>query len=248
MEILKGWEPFSYDNGSNIGILLSQGFTGSTSSVIYLGRKLSDEGFNVEGPRLSGHGTRWEDIIGVSYKDWLSDVENSYGKLKKNSKIIFTAGLSMGGTLALRLAELHPEIRGVITINHALLAAANLEPIVPVLKLFIKSTKSIVSDIKDKSITETGYDRTPVAGVHELIKLQKITRAGIGKIKAPVLMFKSRIDHVLDVRNTVWAYAKITSPEKELIWLENSYHVATMDLDKDIIAEKTIKFIKSHSS
>ena len=69
MEIMPNWEPFSFNNGSDTGILLSHGFTGSSSSVIYLGRKLSEAGFNVEGPRLTGHGTRWEDMIGVRYSN-----------------------------------------------------------------------------------------------------------------------------------------------------------------------------------
>ncbi len=248
MEIQKGWEPFSFDNGSKIGILLSQGFTGSTSSVIYLGRKLSEAGFNVEGPRLSGHGTRWEDIIGVRYTDWISDVENAYVKLKKNSDIIFTAGLSMGGTLALRLAEIHPEIRGIITVNHSLFAACELAPLLPVLKVFLKSADAISSDLKDKNVREISYNRTPIYGVNELVKLQKITRLYLSRIKVPVLFFKSTEDHVLRAKNTVWAYRKIPSEDKELIWLKNSYHVATMDHDKDLIAEETIKFIKKHST
>ena len=247
MEILKGWEPFSFDNGSKTGILLIHGFTGSTSSVVYLGRRLSEAGFNVEGPRLSGHGTRWEDLNNVSCKDWLRDVESSYSNLRKNSKIIFAAGLSMGGMLSLRMAELHPEIRGVITINHFLFVDSPLAPFTPVIKLFLKSVPGQTGDIKDPAEKEISYGRTPVAGVHEVRKLQKIVRKDIGRIVVPALMFKSKNDHVVKIRSTVWAYENISSKDKELVWLENSYHVATQDFDKDIIAEKSIEFIKKHS-
>jgi carboxylesterase len=247
MEIMKGWEPFSFNNGSDTGILLSQGFTGSTSSVIYLGQKLSEAGYNVEGPRLSGHGTRWEDIIGVSYRDWICDAEDSLLKLRRNSKKIFTAGLSMGGTLALRLAEIHPDIKGIVTVNHALLAASGIALFVPILKHLIKSVAAIKSDLKDNSEKENGYDRTPVYGIHELIKLQRETRRDIRKITVPILMFKSEIDHVLPAKNTLWAYNHLPSTDKEIVWLHNSYHVATMDFDKDLIAQKTIEFIRKHS-
>ncbi len=246
MEILKGWEPFSFDNGSDTGVLLSQGFTGSTSSVIYLGHKLSEAGFNVEGPRLSGHGTRWEDIIGVSFKDWICDAEDSLFRLRKNSKKIFTAGLSMGGTLALRLAEIHSDVKGIITVNHALFAAEEMALFVPVLKHFIKSVSAISNDLKNTGVKEIGYDRTPLAGVHELIKLQRETRMEIGKIVQPVLLFKSAVDHVLKAKNTVWAYNHLPSKDKELVWLHNSYHVATMDFDRDLIAQKTVEFINKH--
>ena len=152
----------------------------------------------------------------------------------------------MGGTLALRLAEIHPEISGVITIDHALYVSSALAPAIPLLKLFIKSVEPIISDLKDETVRETGYERTPVAAVHELMKLQKITRSDIGKIKAPLLFFKSKEDHVLRIKDTVWAYENAAVSDKELKWLDNSYHVATMDYDKDIIVMETVKFIKNH--
>ncbi len=246
MKIQKGWEPFSFVKRSRVGILLSQGFTGSTSSVIYLGKKLAGAGYNVEGPRLAGHGTRWQDLIGVGYEEWIDDVEKAYQKLKKRCKIIFTAGLSMGGTLALRLAELHPEIKGVITVNHALILDTPLSPILPVLKHIVKDYPAISSDIKDPKEKEISYDRTPLYGVHELKKLMKETRENLDLISQPVLLFKSKEDHVLSIKNTVYAYENIPSKEKKLVWLNNSYHVATMDFDKDIIVRETLKFIKKH--
>ncbi|MEA3313629.1 MAG: esterase, partial [Caldisericota bacterium] len=60
MELLKGAEPFSFKSDSDVGVLILQGFTGTTGSVIYPAKYLADKaGFNVEGPRLAGHGTRW---------------------------------------------------------------------------------------------------------------------------------------------------------------------------------------------
>ncbi len=244
MELMKGGEPFSFKNDSDIGVLVLQGFTGTTSSVIYLGKCLAKAGFNVEGPRLSGHGTQWQDLNKVKYTDWVKDVEIALDRLKKRSNKIFVSGLSMGGTLSLYLAETHPEIKGIILINNAILFHDPRIPLLPLLKYFIKSTPGIGSDIKDPSKKEIAYEKTSTTGAYEMAKFVALTRKGLSKVNQPSLIFKSKGDHVVPMDNAEYTMNHISSKEKKLIWLENSYHVATMDYDKDLICEETIKFIK----
>ena len=246
MELMKGSEPFSFEKDSDVGVLVLQGFTGTTSSVIYLGECLAKAGFNVEGPRLTGHGTKWQDLNNVKYTDWINDVENALEKLKKRSKKIFVAGLSMGGTLSLYLAEKHPDIMGVILINHAILFHDPRVPILPILKYFISSTPAICSDIKDPSKKEIAYYRTPTGGALEMVKLVNIARKNLQKVTQPVLVFKSKEDHVVPFDNAEYTMKHVSSRDKNLIYLENSYHVATMDYDKDLICEESIKFVKLH--
>lgn len=76
MEIMKGWEPYSHESPSDTGVLLSQGFTGSTYSLLYLARKLAGAGLNVELVRLAGHGTAWQDLNRVGYRQWIQDAED----------------------------------------------------------------------------------------------------------------------------------------------------------------------------
>jgi carboxylesterase len=246
MEIWKDAESFSHRENSNVGILISQGFTGTTSSVIYLAKFFAGKGYNVECPRLTGHGTRWEELNTVRYTDWINDIEQAYAKLKQDSEKFFVAGLSMGGALALYLQEMHPEIKGGILINHALVFEDPRIGFLPVLKYFIKSTPAISNDIKDPSKKELAYDRTPTAGTHEMIKLTKVIIENLGKVHQPQLIFKSKEDHVIPLKNVQFTLDRISSKEKDVIWLENSYHVATMDFDKDLICEKSLEFTKKH--
>lgn len=246
MKIIKGGEPFSFVSDSDVGILMLQGFTGTTSSVIYAGQCLYEAGFNVEGPRLTGHGTKWKDLNYVKYTDWISDVEKGFEKLKNRANKIFVAGLSMGGTLSLYLAEKHPEIYGVILINNAILLHDPRITFLPLLKYFVESIPAIGSDIKDPSKKEIAYERTPLRGTHEMVKLLRVVRLDLKKVTQPTLIFKSREDHVVPLDNAEYTMEHISSKDKQLIWLENSYHVATMDFDKDLICEKSIEFIKKH--
>jgi carboxylesterase len=246
MEIWKGAESFSYRGKSKVGVLVSQGFTGTTSSVIYLAKFFADKGYNVECPRLTGHGTRWEELNKVKYTDWVNDIETAFNNLEKDSKEVFVAGLSMGGALALYLQEMHPEIRGGILINHALIFDDPRIGFLPILKYLIKSTPAIANDIKDPSQKELAYDKTPTAGAHEMIKLTKLVVSNLNKVNQPQLIFKSKEDHVVPLKNVQFTIDRISSKEKEVIWLENSYHVATMDFDKDLICEKSLEFVEKH--
>lgn len=246
MEILKGAESYSHVGSIKVGVLVLQGFTGTTSSVIYLAKFLAEKGYSVECPRLAGHGTHWEELNKVSFKGWINDVEAAFQKLKKDCGKVFVSGLSMGGALALYLEEQHPEIAGGILINHSIIYKDPRLFFVPVLKYIVKSMPPIGSDIKDPNVKELAYNRTPVAGVHEMLKLTKIVCSDLSKVKQPQLIFKSRNDHLVILENVQYTLDRISSREKTVIWLENSYHVATMDFDKDLVNEKTLEFIKAH--
>lgn len=243
MEILKGWEPFSYKNRSDIGVLLLHGYTGSTSSVRPLGDYLG-KFYHVEAPRLSGHGTKWQDLNRVRWEDWAADAENALAVLKKRAKRIFIAGLSMGGALSLYLAERHAEFAGIVIVNHLLILKNPLLPILPVLKIILPAVKAIASDMKDPSQKEIGYDHTPLRGLAEAMELVSRAKQDLAKVTQPILIFKSKDDHVVPVDGAPYTYERVSSRDKELVWLTNSRHVATMDYDKTIIMERTRKFIE----
>lgn len=241
---MKGWEPFAHQADSPVGVLVSHGFTGGPTSVLHLARRVAEAGYNVECPCLTGHGTRWQDIIGVAVEDWVQDLEEAKLRLESRCRRTFVLGLSMGGTLALRLAQLHPGIKGVAVINHALLFNNPLTPFASFLKYLVPSTPAIASDIKDPAEKEPAYERTPTAGVAELYRLTRAVRKDLPSLRQPLLLFKSREDHVLPLSNATVTLQEAGSADKELVWLENSFHVATMDFDKDLIADRCLAFIQ----
>ncbi|URA10507.1 alpha/beta hydrolase [Thermospira aquatica] len=245
MRILPGFEPFSFQGKGDEGVLLIHGFTGSTTSIREWGEYLAKSGYHVESPRLSGHGTRWQDVNRYRVEDWLLDVEDAYHLLKSRVRTMYVAGLSMGGLLALAMAEEHPEIKAIVLVNHALEFYPHpLLPLVPILRFVLPSVPAISSDIKDPNIREIAYDRTPVNGVYQVRRLQKMVSERLSQITQPLLIFKSREDHVLPVSNVEKTISRVSSSVKEVIWLENSYHVATQDYDKHIIFERSVEFLK----
>lgn len=244
MEIMKGAEPYSFNGNKDTGLLLIHGFTGTTSSLKPIADYFSKKGYHIELPRLAGHGTKWEDLNEVKYQDWITDIESSFKQLKKRCSNIFVIGLSMGGTLSLVLAENYPEINGIVLINHACIFKDIRLIFVPILKHFMKYAEGVAGDVKNKDVKEIAYDRSPVLGVHELLKLIKIMKKNLYKINQPTLILKSKEDHVIPRESVSYVYERIQSVKKRVEWLTNSYHVATIDYDKDIIIEKIENFIK----
>ena len=243
--IMPGAEPFLFE-GNHIAVLLSHGLTGTTQSMRQLGEALAAAGFTVCGPRLPGHGTSPEDMAHTGARDWVGAIDAALAALQERCSAVFMAGLSMGGTLTLLTAARHADIiRGAIPINAVVQAdspdlaslAFGTDP--------AGSFPGIGSDIKDASQRELAYPVVPFSCVAEIYGLMSVTRDLLPRITCPALVIQSREDHVVKPANGRLIASSLGSGRVELLWLENSYHVATLDHDAALIAERTIGFIRS---
>lgn len=240
--VVKGAEPF-YHEGGKVGILVSHGFTGTTQSMRPLAEAYAEQGYTVCAPRLKGHGTHHEDMEATTYQDWISSIEEAYYWLKELCDVIFVTGLSMGGTLTLYMAEKYPEIKAIVPIN----AAVDLPEMAGVMNLEgVRFLDAIGSDIKNPEIQELAYEQTPVESVKEIIKLMEKVKGDLSKITCPALIFVSSEDHVVPPGNSQIIFEQIGSDAKEIVTLENSYHVATLDYDKGLIIEKSLEFFNKN--
>jgi carboxylesterase len=238
--VIKGAAKF-YIKGSKIGILISHGFVGTPQSVRYLGERLAEYGYSVLAQRLNGHGTHYYDLENCTHQDWFESLERGYQELKQQCNSIFVMGQSMGGTLALWLAHKYRDIKGIILINAALT--------IPSFEHLQGKTKPRFidegdPDIKAKDVCEITYQKTPIKAIHQLQILMDRTPAILSEIHCPVLGFKSAVDHVVPPENTDFIIEQSQSDVKERIILEQSFHVASMDHDKEQIVKESHRFIQ----
>lgn len=249
VNVMEDGKPFFFEGGKT-GCLLIHGFTGTTSSMKPMGEFLAGKGLTVLGPRLPGHGTDVKDMARWAYTDWTGTAETALKELSSMCDKVFVGGLSMGGTLTLYLAEKFTDkISGIIPIN-APVKRLIISPVqnqllkaVPVVKHILKTFPGVGSDVKDPDVTEVAYDKLSTNAVQELVKLQAIVMQGLGRITIPVRIFESKDDHVVPPLNGPFIFENIKSSDKKLTWLENSYHVATIDLDKEKIWSESFNFI-----
>jgi carboxylesterase len=245
MPVMPGAQPFAADGG-RIGVVVAHGFTGTPQSMLPWAQALAGAGFTVRLPLLPGHGTRWQDMNNTRWTDWYATIESTFSELRSTCDHVFAAGLSMGGTLVLRLAEQMGErIDGVITVNPSLGTERKDAKLLPAISRVIPSLAGIAGDIKKPGVTELGYNRIPLRAAASLSRLWAITSADLPDVVCPVLTFRSRVDHVVEALSGRLLRSAVVDVRE--IVLENSYHVATLDNDAPLIFAKSIDFIREHS-
>ena len=244
MAILTGAEPFNHD-GSDVGVLLCHGFTGTPQSMRPWGEYLVERGYTVRVPLLPGHGTTWQEMNGTSWQDWYSCVDTAFRELHERCERVVVGGLSMGGALSLQLAQEHgPRISGLVLVNPAVKFDDPRTRLVPVLKHLMGSVEGVGNDIKKPGVTELAYTRTPLKAAHsQLVGWQSVIR-DLPEVTQPVLLLRSPHDHVVPASSSALILSRISSRDRTEILLEDSYHVATLDNDAPRIFDESAKFIE----
>jgi carboxylesterase len=239
-------EPFSAEGGDT-GVLLIHGFTGSPASMRPWGACLAENGFTVLVPRLPGHGTSWQDMNATTWQDWYAEASLAFDTLRAACSEVFVAGLSMGGCLALRLAEERPaEVAGLLLVNPSIASTDKRLVLTPALKRLVGSVRGIRNDIKLPGVDEYGYDRTPLKAVDSLRALWRTTREDLPKVVAPLVVFRSVEDHVVEPLSAQIITSRVSSRDLTERMLDNSYHVATLDHDAPVIFRSSLEFLSTH--
>lgn len=245
-KLAPGTDPFTADGG-RVGVLLSHGFTGSPASMVPWGRDLAERGYTVSVPRLPGHGTTWQDMNTTGWEDWLNELDTALTELHAKCDRVVVAGLSMGGGLGLRLAQERPDdVDALILVNPAINLANKALKLIPALKYVVPAMPGIGNDIKKPGMDEIGYDKTPLRALASQLRLWKDVKADLGKVTQPLLLFRSDDDHVVDATSMDLILNGVSSETADFVALHDSYHVATIDNDAQLIFDTTADFIAAH--
>ena len=245
--LLPGAEPFEHAGGP-VGVLLCHGFTGSPQTLRSWAEYVAGQGLTVSLPRLPGHGTTWQDMARTRWQDWYAEVDAAFSALASRCEQTFVFGLSMGGCLALRLAEVHGKaVRGLVLVNPSLAPDTRLFLLAPVFKHVLRTLPGIASDIKKPGASEVGYDRVPISAAATLPKLWNVTTKHLSDVTQPVLVYRSTVDHVVGPSSMRVLLAGLPKDQVTVREMANSYHVATLDNDAEAIFEGSVKFVQDHA-
>lgn len=237
-----GAEPIDLQGGP-VGVLISHGFTGCTQSIRDWAGFLGDAGLTVVAPRLPGHGTSIQDLNTTTFQDWYGEVERAFDALRERCSTVFAMGLSMGGMLVLRLAELRPDqVAGVVTVNAILGTTRRDAKLLPVLSKVVPSVAGVGSDIKLAGKKEQAYPRVPLKAAYSMQRAWPAVIADLPKITCPVLAYRAPEDHVVEPLSGRLLLAGVAHAEERL--LHNSYHVATLDNDAPEIFQGSLDFVR----
>ena len=236
------------------GVIVIHGLTGAPANMAPLSESLARSGFKVVTPLLPGHGTTLEDLSKRSWQEWQEKVAGTFDDLKNEVDEIFCAGLSLGALLTLNLA-LDPSrrLKKIACIGTPLKLSPILEKIAlplthipPIRGLFKHSKKDWEEGVADKIGRElyqgSSYAKIPIHSIWELQRLQKEALKRLPELKTPTILIHSHRDKVALPLNVELFCKTATQIKPELIWLEKSGHVATLDMEKDAVAHAIIRF------
>jgi carboxylesterase len=230
------------------GVLLVHGFTGTPMSMRPWGEHLAEAGFAVRCPLLPGHGTSWQDCNASTHDQWTATVGEAFDALAADCDRVFVAGLSMGGALATRFAEVRPDdLAGLLLVNPSLFTQRLDAKLLPMIARVTGSWAPIASDIKKPGITELAYPKLPTRALMQLRKLWAVTRADLARVTAPVIVFHSRVDHVVEPINSRVLLDGVSSEDTTEVVLDDSYHVATLDNDAPLIFAGSVDWIRERT-
>jgi carboxylesterase len=207
---------------------------------------LSEAGFVTRAPLLPGHGTTVEDMMTTGWGDWFGAADAAYAELAASVDRVVVAGLSMGGTLTVALAASHPEIAGIVVMNPYIdpPVASFRELLRQIIDSGSPVAPAIGSDVADPGAQEAdSYSGTPLAPLLSLCVGLDWLAPRLTDVTCPVLLMTSRDDHVVPTVSSDILAGAVSGPV-ERVWLERSFHVATLDYDREEVERRAVEFAR----
>lgn len=244
--VMPGAEPFRYEGGDT-GCVLLHGFTSTPQEMRPLGEFLRDRGFTVRGVLLAGHGTRVEDLHATTWRDWYRSAYEGWRELQGSCQRVFVIGQSLGGALALHLAA-HVPLPGVVALSAPLVTDIKLLWLARTLKYVWRYRKKGVSNIHDPEAlaVRVAYRYTPNRSNEQAVLFFRHLYDDLPEVHTPTLLIHSRQDKTVDPASMPRIYERLGAEDKQMMWLENSGHVVTVDYDRGLVYAAIERFITGH--
>jgi carboxylesterase len=235
--IRPGCEPFEFEGGP-AGLLLLHGFTGNPASLRTMGEWLAARGHAVSCPLYPGHGRDWRDLGRHRWTEWVAEAERALHELERTVHGVVILALSFGSAIGLHLATRHPDtVKGIAVVNPYLRDHRYWRAVPPV--------PGVGNDIRKPGEDELSAERIPVRALLDLGTALRTLGRDIPTVRQPLLVFESSEDHVVPKRTVRWLLERVGSERTEVVPLPNSYHVATLDHDAELIFERTHEFVEA---
>jgi carboxylesterase len=244
---------FAMPGSRPLGCLLVHGFTGTPDEMRPLAGALVARGFPVRAVRLAGHGTTVEELATTRWTDWFASVEEGLARLRADTPQVAIAGMSLGALLALHAAVTHPDdVAALVLCGTPLHLGDPRTRWLPALarvpwlaRRWATIPKTDGPDIADPiaRAASPSYRTMPLSGVLELLRCQRVVRAELGRVMQPALLLQGRHDHSVPLANLELLRTRIASRQVEVHVLERSWHVVTVDYDRNEVGRLAADFL-----
>jgi carboxylesterase len=257
--------------GGRAGVLLIHGLTGTPNEMRWVGDGLKRAGFTVHGMQLAGHCGTEDDLLATDWHDWYGSVCDAADALRGKVDHLFVAGLSMGAILALKLAADRPQqvdglgIYGVSfvydgwSIPRLSQWLSRLLPIAKPLGIGRKRRfmemppygikddrirKFIFMKMSEGDSAAAGLIGNPWHSLADMYQLSGLVQRELPRVQAPCLIMHAADDDIASVKNARLVMNNV-SARSELVLLEDSYHMITVDRERDVVITRSAAFFNA---
>jgi carboxylesterase len=251
--------------GGKVGILLVHGLAGTPAEVRYVAGGLARLGYTVHCPQLAGHGGSEADLSASTWEDWYQTCKRALDELRETCDTVLVGGLSTGAILGLMLAARRPaDVQGTLLYSPTLWLSGwsipwysrlfSLVRTKAVARLFSFSDRA-PHGIKDERIRDfimkamckgdsanAGLLNTPGAAMFEHRRLVSAVKPLLGRITQPTLILHPREDDMAGIDNAQFLQRKLAA-RVEMTVLEDSYHMITVDRQRQTVVDRTAQFV-----
>lgn len=235
-----GNEAFMLGNNSEIGVLMAHGFEASPHELLGLAQFLASNNITVYVIRLNGHGTDIRELDNSKWQEWYKDYEIAYNELSNKTRKVYVAGHSLGGALALYLAE-QKETAGVISLATPTGLQDRMAEYAWLMKYFKKyEARNISEDEKNYY-----YDNYSVAGVAQLVEVIHAYKEDLSKITEPILVMQLGNETLIDPNSATYIYNNVKSKNKDIVIISGKGHGLLNGKYKDKVYEDVYDFVTS---
>jgi carboxylesterase len=240
--------------------ILLPGLNGGGLELGQLPSFLNTNGFNTVAPEIKGYlyGSPADD-----YESWVSQVHNCIDELKNQYKTVNLAGISMGATLALGVAAQRVDISSIALFSPVLRYDGWSVPwyrfILDIAySLGIRDWKyserepfgiknpdlrrRIREKFKANELSEVGAPLITARHLHEAKGLMAYVTKNLDSISSRLLLIQSVEDDTCSVWSAEKILASVRSDLRRTIWLGNSYHIITIDNEREIVLNEALRF------
>jgi carboxylesterase len=247
-------EPFDLA-GDERGVVCVHGFTGTPFEMRFLGERLHRDGYTVRGPALPGHCTSEADLDATTWADWADAVADEVARMRRRCARVMIAVQSLGGLLALHTAaRLGDQVDAVASLAAPLWleglgrrAARWTAPGGPLHGRVTRLPKLGGSDVRDRAARRANpcYRAIPTTALASLCDFMAVVDAELPEVRAPLLVVHARQDHTAPVASAARIVDRVASSRVRSRILDASYHLVTIDVERDIVAAEVSAFFRA---
>jgi carboxylesterase len=255
----------SPDKRSPAKILLLHGLLSSPQEFGLIAHSMRSKGLAHEAVTVPGY--TLADGAAADWRRWRAAGADVVDTRASGNEPVILGGLCMGGVLAAALAVQAPErVAGLVLMSPSFdLDGWGLSPVRHLRHIGywtgldryfcvterepygVKNARIrewIERELRERSQSAAGPARVPLRALREAERMTKFVKARLHELTCPILVIHAREDEITSLASVERLFNALPQTDKELVILEDSYHMITIDNDRQQIPAVIDRFCR----